>query len=283
MSVGGLAAALCLPQVCAKAAAKDGDAHVGRFTFDAWGGPPLQVYFVEPASAQQDAPIVIVMHGAGRNADDYRDNWIDLAKQYGFVVYAPEFDRKHFPQARHYNMGGLTGEKPRAFDAIDPLFDMIKKRRTSGPDKYILFGHSAGAQFVHRFVFFRPKARYKMAIAANAGWYTLTRKDQNWPYGLGKLKKRRYNMKKAFQKPLVILLGAKDNVRNDKNLRTTPKAMAQGPHRLARGVYFLKTAKASAEASRVALKWRFQIIPGVGHDNRGMAIAAAALIAQDQN
>lgn len=270
-----------MPPLHAVAASENIRVNTGQFTFDAWDGIPLQVHTAEPENARADAPIIIVMHGARRNADMYRDSWIDLAKTYGFVVYAPEFTKAQFPKSRAYNMGGLTSKKAGAFDAIELLFDTIKERRQTQQNTYYLFGHSAGAQFVHRFVFFRSKARYAMAIAANAGWYTLTNKDHNWPYGLGRLKSRRYNMKEAFQKPLMILLGDQDTDPNGKNLRKTPEAMAQGPHRFARGIYFLKMASAAAKASKFKLNWRFKVIPNVGHDNKGMAIAAAALIAQD--
>lgn len=279
-TASALASSLCSSRVSAQLVVNSG-VKTGKFAFKAWNGPSINVYYVEPDTVKPDAPIIIVMHGASRNANVYRDNWIALSKLYGFAVYAPEFTKKHFPKSKAYNLGGLTSPKPRSFDAIEPLFDFLKDRRHTNQNTYYLFGHSAGAQFVHRFVFFRSKTRYKMAIAANAGWYTLTSKKQNWPYGLGKLKTRRYNMIKVLQKPLVILLGEKDNIPNDKNLRTTSAAMAQGSNRLARGIYFLKTAKAAAMASGVKLKWRFQIVPNVGHDNKGMAIAAASLIAKD--
>lgn len=280
-TVFGFAAGLVLPQINAVAASDSTLTNTGEFTFESWDGPPLTVHYVEPETVTANAPIIIVMHGARRNADAYRDNWIALAQTYGFVVYAPEFSKAQFPKSNAYNMGGLTSVKTSAFYAIEPLFDAIKKRRQTKQKNYYIFGHSAGAQFVHRFVFFRAKTRYKMAIAANAGWYTLTSKNHNWPYGLGRLKSRRYNMKEAFQKPLMILLGDKDTDSNEKNLRKTPEAMIQGPHRRARGIYFLRLASAAAKASKFKLKWRFKVVPNVGHDNKGMAIAAAALIAKD--
>ena len=100
----------------------------GVFEFSTWDGPTLKIHFAEPAASSADAPIVFVMHGAGRNADDYRDNWIDLAQKYDLRIYAPEFDKKRFPKSRAYNTGGLTLEKDRAITAIDPLFDAVKAR-----------------------------------------------------------------------------------------------------------------------------------------------------------
>ena len=45
----------------------------GLFTFTAWDGPPLPVYFHAPAHVTPATPIVFVMHGQARNGDEYRD------------------------------------------------------------------------------------------------------------------------------------------------------------------------------------------------------------------
>ena len=47
-----------------------------------------------------------------------------------------------------------------------------------------MFGHSAGAQFVHRFVMFAPGPNLRTAISANAGWYTTLEENVAFPYGL---------------------------------------------------------------------------------------------------
>ena len=77
---------------------------------------------------------------------------------------------------------------------------------------------------------------------------------------------------------LVLLLGDKDIDPESYNLRQTREARAQGPHRLARGTYFLKTGLAMADKLGIPLGWKFKIVDGVGHDNGGMAKAAAANI-----
>ncbi|MCX6940307.1 MAG: hypothetical protein NTX09_06150, partial [Verrucomicrobia bacterium] len=51
----------------------------GLFTFTAWDGPPLPVYFHAPANVTPATPIVFVMHGQARNGDEYRDQWSELA------------------------------------------------------------------------------------------------------------------------------------------------------------------------------------------------------------
>ena len=46
---------------------------------------------------------------------------------------------------------------------------------------YYLFGHSAGAQFVHRLLLMVPDGRYAALVAANAGWYTVPDKSIDYP------------------------------------------------------------------------------------------------------
>lgn len=250
----------------------------GQFEFANWDGPPLNIHYAEPEGLSADAPIIIVMHGVARNADDYRDNWIDLAQEYGFAVYAPEFDKKRFPKSARYNLGGLTKDKNRAFDAIEPLFKSLKSRRAATTKGYYLFGHSAGGQFVHRYAFFGKSKHMKLALAANSGWYTTPTTSYKYPYGLGGLKKSRYDVDILLRMPLMVMLGDQDTDPESRNLRHTPEADAQGLNRYDRGIYFLKLANSLAKQRRIKSRWSYNVVPGVGHDNRGMAIAAAAVI-----
>ena len=80
-----------------------------------------------------------------------------------------------------YNYGGVTrGAKQIswAFTSIEYIFDVLL---VAGLKKngYSLFGHSAGAQFAHRFVLFSPVgSRCLQVVSANAGWYTMPKVDQ---------------------------------------------------------------------------------------------------------
>ena len=50
-------------------------------------------------------------------------------------------------------------------------------------DRWGIYGHGAGAHFVHRYVLHHPADSHSLAIAANLGWY-MSLTDQAWPFGL---------------------------------------------------------------------------------------------------
>jgi len=252
----------------------------GSFMFSDWPGPPLRVFFAEPAAeAMAGAPVVILLHGVDRNADDYARNWEALAAVYGLRVYAPEFTAEAFPGAAMYNLGGLGTDGPFAYAAFEPLFDAIAAR---GGDVagYHLFGHSAGAQVAHRAMLLEPLPRLITAYAANAGWYTLPHDGAAWPYGLGGTGIAQAAVRNWLEAPLMILLGDQDTDPRHRHLRRTPEATAQGPHRYARGAYFAAVGRAQAEALGADFNWKVGSVPGIAHDNAGMAEAAAAIIAR---
>jgi poly(3-hydroxybutyrate) depolymerase len=259
----------------------------GRFLFTRWDGPALPVFFALPERIARDTPVVVVMHGVNRDADRYCDEWAGLARQHGFIAVCPQFSAADFPGALGYNTGYFTAPdgtaRPRlqwSFAAIEPLFDDVRARFGTQAPRYSIYGHSAGAQFVHRYVLFMPEARLDTAIAANAGWYTMPDRAVAFPYGLGGTPVGEAALGPALGKPLTVLLGTADTDRADPNLRKTPEADAQGPHRFARGQAFFARGQQVAAVADIPFGWRLERVPGIAHSNAGMAKAAAALIAK---
>lgn len=247
-----------------------------QFDFDGWSGPRLPVFVHLPRSGRAEARVVFVMHGVFRDGDRYRDEWRDLADKHNLIIVVPTFGQKDFPSARSYNLGNILDAKgrrnPRAqwsFTAIEPLFDEIVCRVSGDQRGYALYGHSAGGQFVHRYVAFADAPRLQMAVAANSGWYTMP-SDAAFPYGWGGDVAGLVSPQRAFQRPLTILLGTADTDRNDPNLRKNRQADQQGLTRYARGHSFLAAARQQAGAS-MPLAWKIAYAPGVGHDNGAMA------------
>lgn len=268
---------------------------VTRFMFDIWGGKPIPVWAYVPKGVDvKNAPIMFMMHGASRNPARYLLEWVPHAQKRGFIVIGPEFAKKDFSGSRRYNLGFVFGKKGDnyylrdeekwTFSAIEPLFDHAVKALGSEQTQYTLFGHSAGSQFVHRFLYYKPNARVKRYLAANAGWYTMPDAEQVFPYGFkapyglkdAALDKDRIKM--AVQKDMIILLGDQDININHSSLRRTPEAMLQGEHRFNRGASFLDAGRLQAEKLGVKFGWRGAVVKGVAHSNGGIAKVAAKYV-----
>ena len=74
----------------------------------------INVYYHLPQADLTNIPILFSFHGGSRNADDYRDDWIQMANANNFMVFAPEFNSDDFPSGDMYNLCLLyTSPSPR--------------------------------------------------------------------------------------------------------------------------------------------------------------------------
>ena len=257
-----------------------------EFSFSGWAGPAITVRAWLPENTGDNTPVAIVMHGASRDLPRYFDDWSAAAEASGFIVIVPWFSQEDFPKSARYNLGHVfdakTGE-PRdeslwTFSAIEPLFDHVVRWAGVETASYTLYGHSAGSQFVHRFLYFKPDARVARAILANAGWYTMPDFGVDFPYGLDDSGLNEDVLPVYFSRDVVVLLGEADTKVNEDKLRRTPEAMLQGAHRLQRGRTFFRVAEAKAAETGAEFNWRLQTVPGAEHSNAQMTSTAAALV-----
>ena len=255
--------------------------------FNEWSGPEILVYVYVPWNIDvTTAPIMFMMHGAKRNAARYLAEWDQIAEQNRFIVVAPEFNRKSFPKSAQYTRGNVfeganldrNPENLWTFSAIEPLFDFIVKQLNGKQQNYTLYGHSAGSQFAHRFLMFKPEARVKRYLPANAGWYTFADINIDYPYGLRGSGVTEETLKAALQKDVVLLLGDEDNNPNHESLKRSEGASAQGPHRFARGKAYYENAKTNAEKYGIKFGWKMRVIKGIAHSNGGIAAESGDLV-----
>lgn len=258
-----------------------------HFRFSEWAGPELPVWVYVPGDIDmKTAPIMVMMHGAKRGAARYLAEWDDVAEANGFIVVAPEFSAEQFPKSAKYNLGNRlqddgetqNDEAVWTFSAIEPIFDRVVTDACSDQQTYTLYGHSAGSQFIHRFMYFKPDARVRRFLPANAGWYTMPDLETPYPYGLGGTGIAEVQLKRVLEKDVVILLGDQDTDANHSSLRRTTEAMAQGEHRFARGRMFYEVAKANADKFGADFGWRIRTVEGVAHSNGGIAAASGDLV-----
>ncbi len=248
-------------------------------------GRRVTVWLYAPSGATPQSPVVVVMHGVGRNGEDYLTDWIPHAEAHGFLLVVPEFSKQEFPGVECYNYGNTVDKAGHAlppeqwsFSAIEPIFDAVKARTGNRSERYRLFGHSAGAQFVQRFIYFVPTARVERVVAANAGWYVLPDFSAAFPYGLKNTPLTEADLRHALSLPMTVLLGTADTDPVLHALRHTPESDAQGPDRLARGKFFFARAEAAARAMKTELGWRLAMAPDVDHSDQRMAPFAVKVL-----
>jgi poly(3-hydroxybutyrate) depolymerase len=258
---------------------------VGRLEIEDPWGEPIRVHVYQPARLRPTAPVLIVLHGVRRNAEEYLDAWIPHADRYGVLLVVPHFSGSRYRDSRVYQAGNVLDGRGRprerrewVFGEIERIFDRVREAAGNRSQRYFLYGHSAGAQFVHRMVMLMPEARFAAALAANAGSYTMSDFEVPYPFGLRGAPVDSKKLRAAFGRPLVLLLGEDDDDPRAPHLPDAAAARRQGPHRLARGRAFFARAEAVARELDARFAWRLETVPGVGHDQRRMARAASALL-----
>lgn len=220
----------------------------------------IKVFYHIPNGDVKNMPILFSFHGVERNANEYRNYWISMANQHKFMIFAPEFSEENFPGGDAYNLANIfvDGDNPSeatynptnewTFSVIDPLFEQIKQAVSGTQENYNAWGHSAGAQFLSRFLLYMPNSKVNIAVCSNAGWYTVPESTVNFPYGLNSGKLSNQNLIDAFSKKLIIHLGLNDTNPNDAGLRhNTVVDNQQGLNRLERGRYFYNTSLSTAQ------------------------------------
>ena len=259
----------------------------GVFRFKANGffsNRVINVYYHIPDGDIKTMPVLISFHGASRNAIDYRDFWINNSNNSNFMVFAPEFEAADF-SSDEYNLGNIfdDGDNPSSgtynpieewtFSILDPLFEYIKADISGTQENYNAWGHSAGCQFLHRFVLFMPNSKLNIAVCSNAGWYTVPEYGINFPYGLDQSEISINTLNSAFSKKLYIHLAENDNDPNASSLRHNEIVdNQQGLHRLARGRYFYLKSEEVASENSIPFNWlKAQEVSNVAHNASQMA------------
>jgi hypothetical protein len=247
----------------------------------------LILHSARPQAWHPGLPVVFVHHGVARNGRDYRDYWLPHVDQGQFLAISIEFPEASFPEYLWYNFGNLhtkdgrTNPRARWTFGIDPrLFNRLREQDITATQRYGLFGHSAGGQYVHRMLSFGYRDAVAVAVSANAGTYAMPDLTIDWPWGLGATEVTDEDLAGWLRFPLTVMAGTDDTKTTGRFFPKGPKSLRQGPHRHARAHSYLATAQQAAARTDVELAWRVIDVADVGHDGRRMSDAAAPFIAE---
>jgi poly(3-hydroxybutyrate) depolymerase len=271
----------CLPATAAQAY----PAGKSTFMFNDDKNRSIEVLVYQPKNFTSQSPIQFVMHGVSRNADATREKWLEVADRTGILIVAPKFSKHLFKHGTDYTLGEKNPKlvSQMTIGVVEKLFDQVKADTGSERSTYRIYGHSAGAQYVHRLMLMMPDNRTEWAIAANAGWYTLPewRAESalpGMPYSMKDFPGADARLREALPRRLILMLGDKDTDPNHMQIEHGVEVDQQGVERYSRGKRFFTSAESAAKALGVKFGWEMKLVPGVAHDAAGMAAAAIKLM-----
>ena len=259
------------------------------------------VYVYVPTTAPPEPDILVLVHGtpahdesAEATAHYYVTNWLDLAEEHGYMLIAPAFNQADFSSRRgDHALGGYRGLFGREIGADEWVLRLVTayQQAYDSPDKpFYLYGHSAGGQFVGRFLVTHP-ARIKRAVISSAATYPQPNPDVTWPFGLGELHADiewdaattnhvdivpdQQTWLAATQLPLTVIVGLNDT----SELPLYPGQ--QGRNRFTIGRNWVNDMAALAADNGLESQFRLEMIPGKGHSMSGLIpYVAQALTAE---
>ncbi|RZV56099.1 MAG: hypothetical protein EX270_05790 [Pseudomonadales bacterium] len=244
------------------------------------GGYVIKVFVFHPANCP-NPDVLFVLHGIKRNASKLRDRAAALASKHCTVLFAPLFDADRFP-SRRYQRGGIT----RSGKILAPerwtshiLSELITFSKSyvanccSGGAqavkgvRTILFGHSAGGQFLSRVAAY-GNLKVERYIVANPSTHVLASTEEPAPYGFAQFKEpdKTTLLRRYLAKPVAIILGNEDT--GQKYLNKGSAGMRQGRNRLERGRFTYSKAIKTARELDAHFNWTFIEVDGVGHSSR---------------
>jgi hypothetical protein len=161
---------------------------------------------------------------------------------------------------------------------IEKLFQHVRILPSSNQKTFGLFGNSAGSQYVLRYLALNEAPSVDLAVVSNSGVYTLPDLTLDYPLGMGGLDLNENHVRRYLGRQLILLLGDADTDGSAPDLPRDTFAIAQGPHRLARGQWHFDRCTKLAERLSTPFGWRLQTLYGAGHVSQEVFDRAANIL-----
>lgn len=116
----------------------------------------LYLFVPETIKSGTPAPLIVLLHGSGRNGFSLVDKWKDLAEKEGIILAGPD--------STDPAKWATPVDGP---DFLRDVVENVKSKYSINPRRVYLFGHSAGAVFALYMALF--ESEYFAASVAHAG------------------------------------------------------------------------------------------------------------------
>ena len=258
---------------------------INQTTFAYWNKPDIEIYYISPNVIDENTKVIFVIHGNTRNAEDYLSEWRPYIAKKNVIVVAPKFTKESFKYFALLEMAQSSGKVNRdeseyINNSISLIFNFIKSKFSLNTQTYSMFGHSAGAQFTHRYMLLSHDKRISSAVIANAGWYTFI-STAEFPYGIknAPIKISSDHIRWYTASKVNLLIGSDDV--GFKSLNTSKGAQIQGINRYERANNYFNTLIKEAEKNNYVLRWNFKVLDDIDHDYKKITPIAADILLQN--
>jgi pimeloyl-ACP methyl ester carboxylesterase len=248
-------------------------------------------YYYVPTKLTDQTEVLILVHGTPKdlmpeeNAEFYVVSWADFAEEHNYILIAPAFNQENF-SSRYGDqaMGGYRGLFGREIGADEWVLRLVNTFQHSTKilsDQFSLYGHSAGGQFVGRFLVTHPEV-VKRAVITSAATYPQPDFDVQWPHGMGELHAdivwdedrinhvdivpEKEKWLDATKVPLTVIVGMNDTEELPQEL--IPGQKGKNRYVIARN--WIQDMETFAESNGVESHFEIELIPGIGHSMSGL-------------
>lgn len=256
-------------------------------TFAVWNNSDVELFYTLPEEINNQTQVLFIVHGGARDSEKYLDIWKKFTEHKNIILVVPEFKRVDYEDYEYLNISDDYGVlnknlNEHLHNSLSIFFSFFKSKYNLEIDTYKLYGHSGGAQFVHRLLLFSDYDNVSSAVIAGAGSYTFLN-NENYPYGLKEsnhLSDKK--IKRYLSQRVTFLIGNQDikKFESSKKNNIQGKAM-QGNNRFEVGINYFNNLITVSERQKIPLRWKFQIAKGVAHDNEKMSLLASEILLKD--
>ncbi len=210
---------------------------------------PISEYLVYvPTAAAADSPVLVSVHGISqRSWLKQAELLVPTCERYGVTLLAPGFNDQQYTD---YQRLGREGKGYRADLFLHRCLEELNTMTGADTTHVRLFGHSGGAQFVHRYLMAYPH-RVECAVVSAAGWYTFPDPTLKYPYGTrpsSSLRGVSFNPEAYLKVPVIVLIGTEDNQQSDDLSSSDRVNKQQGITRIERARNWVAAMQAQAIA-----------------------------------
>jgi pimeloyl-ACP methyl ester carboxylesterase len=245
--------------------------------------------------------ILVIVHGMpteeqSKNviglAEKFLRRWVAFADEHQLIALAPAFDQENFGSvAGDFGGGyrGLFGRQIGADEFVNRIVVQYRPRVKSWDGRFLLYGHSAGGQFVNHYCVVHPD-RVRAAVISAAGGYAMPDPSVHWPHGMGPwttsfrwdpaqapqpihVRPNPAGWRRAALLPLTVVVGTEDTEAQK------PRAGHAGRTRVEYAQQWVGSMNRLARRPQKEDRIRLVLVPGVGHDSARLTPTAQEALA----